>query len=210
MMIPDSTTEMPPNQVSTFVMSLIVRSTASKQWRCYAGASSQMISLVSLIKSARADQRLIAARLSCQISKGILNLECNVRLLARRIEAISEKATARATWWRERTRANIKFSTKVLLVSSSLSMKNRPPQLASTAAMIVSIIHFYSGVIREQLVSHLSRSYRMSQLNSSIIILVILLAMRMISVRVGKEKSERVLPDLQRNISMYQRQRLMT
>src|SRR5579859_1207498 len=101
--VPPNTIVMPPNQFSEFRRSLKVRSTASKQYRCCAGASSQTISFVRRMRSASDVWAFMSQILSCWMSRGILNHECAVLPPSRRRDAIPDEATARAIPPAERT-----------------------------------------------------------------------------------------------------------
>ena len=124
--IPANTTVTPSNQRVSFRRSFKVRSMASKQWRCWAEASFQMINEVFLNRAARSLWVDIGHMLSKWISMEIFNLKCDVRPPSRRIAAMSKEATERAMSPKERALARSKFSTKVLPVPSDSSMKNRP------------------------------------------------------------------------------------
>ena len=78
------------------MISLKVRSKASKAYLSIIGASSQTIKLVTYKSKANSDPRDIGqVESSCKL-KGILNLECAVRPPGKSRDAIPEDVTARA------------------------------------------------------------------------------------------------------------------
>ena len=117
--LPANTTVIPPNQRGSFRRSFNVQLSASKQWRCCAGASSQMINEVLLNRAASSLWAGIGHMLSEWISIGILNLECEVRPPSRRIAVMPEDATERAIAPEARILARSKFLINVLLVPTS-------------------------------------------------------------------------------------------
>ncbi|PKB99246.1 hypothetical protein RhiirA5_300345, partial [Rhizophagus irregularis] len=110
---PPITKIMPPNGLSTSVISLNVLSTASKVNLCAIGASSQMINFVILINLANSDCLLIFNVEFSNNLIGILNLECAVLPPFSNNAAIPDEATAIAILDSDLTLAKIILNKKV-------------------------------------------------------------------------------------------------
>ena len=141
---PAKTTGTPPNHILFLRRSFKVRSTASKQCRCWAETSSQMIKAVQRRSSARVLWAEMAHTLSGWMSIGIRNLEWEVCPLWSKIEAMPDEATARAIREFPRIQFSNRFSTNVFPVPPGPSIKNSPPRSDAMADWIVSRINFCS------------------------------------------------------------------
>jgi hypothetical protein len=124
---PKITTLLPKGESGHCMMSHNVRSIASAQCRCYAGASSQTISFASRSSSAESLYTCIEHIESLLMAIGILKIECEVRPPYNRKIVMSEEATLMAMCPSRRTDANNTLYTKVLLNPPGPSRKNTAP-----------------------------------------------------------------------------------
>ena len=133
---PQKRVAMPPIGQSLQVMSLRVRSTASKASRCVIGASSTIMAWQSLITLASAVPLLIAHMSTRVTLSGILKVECSIRPPVSSVAAIPLDAVARAMCPCDRTVDKMRFMRKVLPVPLGTSTKTIPPWPPSTKDII--------------------------------------------------------------------------